>query len=144
MGDIVQMGIALHVLQDTFSHQGFSGWNEKLNSCYPWYNPACVLPNVGHAELQAMPDIANYTWTDPRNGETILNQERVIEALKVTTEFLCQYNNKGLSYKKDVINSGIDRMISILNKPEYDERKKGLISVRPKNSAFYSPRVRLG
>lgn len=33
--NLYQLGIALHGLQDTFSHHGFSGWQEDVNSCYP-------------------------------------------------------------------------------------------------------------
>ena len=48
-GSLLQLGIALHAFQDTFSHEGFSGWQEDLNSCFPWYFVQSALPNVGGA-----------------------------------------------------------------------------------------------
>ncbi len=80
--NLLQLGIALHGLQDTFSHQGFSGWQEDLNSCFPWYYVESVLPNVGHAELRVIPDVVNYVWTDPRNGKRIDNKLRTMSAAK--------------------------------------------------------------
>ena len=74
-GDLLQLGIALHGLQDTFSHEGFSGWQEEVNSCFPWYYIESALPNVGHAELRVIPDVVNYVWTDPRDGRRIDNKE---------------------------------------------------------------------
>lgn len=62
--DPIRLGIALHGLQDTFSHQGFSGWRESRNSCFPWYYIESGLPNVGHAEMRVVPDVVNYVWTD--------------------------------------------------------------------------------
>ena len=65
LSDVFQLGIALHGLQDTFSHENFSGWQEDLNACYPWYYIGSnVIPNVGHAEMRAIPDIVNCVWTD--------------------------------------------------------------------------------
>ena len=34
LGDLVRLGIALHTFQDTFTHQHFTGWEEKLNACF--------------------------------------------------------------------------------------------------------------
>ena len=55
----LSLGIALHGLQDTFSHQNFSGWQEDANSCYPWYYLKSALPNVGHTEMLVIPDIVD-------------------------------------------------------------------------------------
>lgn len=82
--DLLQLGIALHALQDTFSHQGFSGWRESLNSCFPWYYVESTIPNVGHAEMRVVPDVVNYVWTDPRSGNRITNQKRALSAAKET------------------------------------------------------------
>ena len=87
-----QFGIALHGLQDTFSHEGFSGWREDLNSCYPWYYIQSGLPNVGHAELLVTPDVVNYIWTDPRDGRRIDNKKRTMSATKATYDFLVQFS----------------------------------------------------
>ena len=85
---LFQLGIALHGLQDTFSHEGFSGWKEDLNACFPWYYIESPLPNVGHAELQVTPDVVNYVWTDPRDGRRIDNKKRTMSAAKATYDCL--------------------------------------------------------
>ncbi len=82
------LGIALHAYQDTFSHQGFSGWEEPLNQCFPWYSPEAAIPNVGHAELRAVPDVVHYVWTDPRSGVRVDNKVRAMQAAKGTWDCL--------------------------------------------------------
>jgi hypothetical protein len=89
--DLFQLGIALHGLQDTFSHETFSGWQEKLNSCFPWYYIESGLPNVGHAEMRVIPDVVNYVWTDPRNGKRVDNKKRAMSAAKATYDYLTKY-----------------------------------------------------
>ena len=91
--DLLQLGIALHGLQDTFSHEGFSGWREDINSCYDWYYVKSVIPNVGHAELRVIPDVVNYVWTDPRSGNKIDNKRRTMSATKATYDFLKKFFN---------------------------------------------------
>ena len=87
-GNPTQIGIALHALQDTFSHENFSGWREELNSCYPWYYLTAAIPNVGHAEMRVIPDVVNYVWTDPRTGKRIDNRTRTMSAAKSTYTWL--------------------------------------------------------
>ncbi len=77
--DIFLFGIFLHTYQDSFSHQGFSGYQTDRNSIYKWYNPLSVIPNIGHAEAMTLPDIATETWTDFRFDEEINNSQRVID-----------------------------------------------------------------
>jgi hypothetical protein len=89
--DLFRLGIALHGLQDTFSHETFSGWQEELNSCFQWYYVTSVLPNVGHAEMRVVPDVVNYVWTDPRNGKKVDNKKRAMSAAKVTYDYLKKY-----------------------------------------------------
>ena len=91
--NLFQLGIAFHGLQDTFSHENFSGWQEDLNSCFPWYYVQSTIPNVGHAELRVIPDVVNYVWTDPRNGKRIDNKARTMSAAKATYDFLSKFFN---------------------------------------------------
>jgi len=90
---LFQLGISLHGLQDTFSHEGFSGWREPLNSCFPWYYIESGIPNVGHAEMQVIPDVVNYIWTDPRDGRRIDNKKRTMAAAKATYDLLVKFFN---------------------------------------------------
>lgn len=86
--DPLRLGIALHGLQDTFSHQGFSGWCEDQNACYPWYYVKSGIPNVGHAEMRAIPDMIGQIWIDPHTQETINNKLRAMGAAKETFRVL--------------------------------------------------------
>jgi len=116
--DLFQLGIALHALQDTFSHEKFSGWREKANSCYPWYYLQTHIPNVGHAEMAATPDIAHVVWQDPRDNQTIDNKLRVLAAAKATYD--CLLENFGLT--PSVPWSQIKPELNGFLKQDYDQR----------------------
>ena len=119
--DICRLGIALHALQDTFSHQGFSGWREKQNSCYPWYYLKSAIPNVGHAEMLAMPDMVDRVWYDPRDKKKIDNRKRALAAAKATLESLLRERGNGWSATTW---SGIKQeLAAIFELGDYDQRK---------------------
>lgn len=124
IGDPLGLGIALHAYQDTFSHQGFSGWEEPLNACFPWYSPEAALPNVGHAELRAIPDVANYIWTDPRNNMEVDNRVRAMEAGKGTWDFLSSIYAPQMGSSQWA--SLKPALKEIFNKRSYDERVDAL------------------
>jgi len=132
------LGIALHTLQDTFSHQGFSGWKEEKNHCYPWYYLESALPEVGHTEMLVVPDMVDRKWIDPRTDKEINNQERALRAARETFLVLARY--KGLSrpaaeWKKNNLDQ---RLSSIFQERSYDTRKKRLralvVAPRPQYS----------
>lgn len=130
------LGIALHALQDTFSHEGFSGWLESLNSCYPWYYVKSTLPNVGHAEMRVVPDVVNYVWTDPRDGRRIDNKKRTMAAARSTFDCLATYYNRDLEaglWKR--LQNDLRR---IFKEQSYDERKKELAILSGNNRIKYS------
>lgn len=80
-----ELGIALHSLQDTFSHQGFTGTLSKINDCFTWEKPwYAILPNYGHTDMCKLPDMAGAVWTDPRNGEIVYNPIRAERCIKAT------------------------------------------------------------
>ncbi len=119
--DELRLGVALHALQDTFSHQGFSGWREELNSCFPWYAPISSLPNVGHAEMQATPDIVSAVWTDPRTNEKVDNTKRALDAAKATYSKLARWLQPAAPAQSWAdIKPDLQRAFAI---PSYDERK---------------------
>lgn len=121
--DVFQFGIALHTLQDTFSHQGFTGWDEKFNACFPWYYIQSGIPNIGHAEMQATPDIANASWYDPRSGRLINNTERVLDCAWRTWLELLRWPN----HCKEESWSAVEMQLeTILQLNSYDERKAEL------------------
>ena len=120
--DPFRIGIALHSFQDTFSHQGFSGWQEELNSCFPWYRlPRRSVPNIGHAEMGVIPDMVDYTWTDPRDNSRVDNKDRVSRCISSTYDVLAPMSNKELS--KVQVSAAFFRFL-LTN--SYKERKEEL------------------
>ena len=89
--DAFGFGIALHTFQDTFSHQGWTGWNENFNACFQWYYLQSGIPNIGHAEMAAVPDIASAVWTDPRTGKQINNKMRATICAELTCLHLSRF-----------------------------------------------------
>jgi hypothetical protein len=140
-GDPLQLGIALHAFQDTFSHESFSGWNEDLNACFPWYQLEAALPNVGHAELRVIPDVVNYVWTDPRNGKQIDNKVRAMVAAKETFDFLVKFFNPSVD---PAVWSALEPKLKRIFKLEYDKRIDDLCVLSGNNTIDYkevSPRL---
>ena len=118
--DLFQLGIALHGLQDSFSHETFSGWREELNSCFPWYFVKSGIPNVGHAELRVVPDVVNYVWTDPRSGKRVDNKLRTMAAAKATFDFLAKFFGPGID--KSVWATLKPKLRDIFRIDSYDRR----------------------
>ena len=119
--DLCRLGIAIHTLQDTFSHQGFSGWREERNSCYPWYYLKSALPNVGHTEMMAMPDMVDRVWYDPRKNKKIDNRKHALAAAQATFRSLLRAKGTGWS---DAVWSGIkQKLVVIFELENYDQRK---------------------
>ncbi|MHC4517742.1 MAG: DUF6765 family protein [Planctomycetota bacterium] len=122
--DLCCLGIALHALQDTFSHQGFSGWREKKNSCYPWYYLKSLAPNVGHTEMLAVPDMVDRVWHDPRTNERVNNRTRALAAAKATFESLLRARGNGANAARWADLKQALRAIFALE--DYDDRKRRL------------------
>jgi len=92
-----QIGIAVHTLADTWSHQNFSGMREDWNAVFPWYDVfKSLVPNIGHAEVGHLPDIISESWTDYRfGGKKIDNQKRALEAAEAIYAPLQKISKKG-------------------------------------------------
>jgi len=129
--NLIRLGIALHSLQDTFTHQNFTGWQEKFNACY-WFSILPIpLPNVGHTDMGIMPDIVSAEWTDPRNNRKVYNISRGKRSLEQTYKWLCETNKS--SYDpvwlaeelRDFWRKRTPK--GLMQKRTYDERKKWLI-----------------
>ena len=132
--NLYRLGIALHAYQDTFSHEGFSGWREPLNSCYDWYYLESVLPNVGHAEMRVIPDVTNYVWTDPRSGNTIDNKERALAAAKGTFDFLAEFFPPANSGIWSAIKADLTRLFALTS---YNDRVTGLCELSGDREVHY-------
>lgn len=117
----IELGIALHALQDSYSHQGFSGWQESSNSCYPWWYIQSLAPNIGHAEMGVVPDVVNYVWTDPRTGEVIDNKVRAESCAASTFRCLFEFADRP-DVKWTVIADELEPIFHL----KYDDRKREL------------------
>lgn len=125
LDDPFRLGIALHALQDTYSHQSFTGWEEKVNAVYWFDRIDSPIPNVGHAEVRKNPDIANLQWKDHRSGEWIDNRQRVIAAAwatHTTLKKLC--NRPKMTWPAMTII--LKSILEIEGRTAYDKRKTEL------------------
>ena len=94
--NIYRLGVVLHALVDTYSHQNFSGIEESWNSVYPWYSPYSFAPNIGHAEVGQQPDTISDCWHDkrfPRPEQKIINRDRAMEAVEYIFRKLYVHKN---------------------------------------------------
>jgi len=114
-----RIGIALHTLADTWSHQNFSGMQEDWNAVYPWYNIfKSIVPNIGHAEAGHSPDVISETWIDYRIGKTsISNKQRAFDATRVMYQSLQAHSGKGTPW-----NDMKTEFQGIIDEVGYDER----------------------
>ena len=89
---LCRIGIALHGLQDTYSHQNWIGKFNDYNVLPAWSREGIhlnwLVPPYGHSPMGKTPDIATATWYDPRTGKTINNKARVEAALLATSQAL--------------------------------------------------------
>ena len=132
-----ELGIALHGFQDTFSHEGFSGWQEELNSCYSWYYIESRLPNVDHAELMVTPDVVHYVWTDPRDGRRVDNKLRTMSAAKATYDYLVRFSNtRGNPADWTRLKTALKPIFKLTS---YDKRITKLCQLSGNNKINYKP-----
>jgi hypothetical protein len=132
--DAFQFGIALHSFQDTFSHQGFSGWREDRNSCYEWYHMSSVAPNVGHAEMRCIPDEVDKIWKDPRTDKKIDNKKRVLRAARETYYFLLKWQNVS-NMREEWMRIKPEIQSAVTNK-NYDKRKQQFNAISGDNIRY--------
>ncbi len=111
------VGIASHMLADTYSHQNFTGTFDEINAMKGVWQT--LTPNIGHADALYKPDIPNLTWIDPRlidENMNISNKNRVLKAAKLLYNnflFLTSGTNNWGSVKKNlnkILSEEIDEM----------------------------------
>lgn len=79
--NLYALGIASHMLSDTFSHQNFIGTSDEMN-CMKGPEEK-LFATIGHADALYKPDIPNLIWHDPRLIDkymTVDNSERFLFA----------------------------------------------------------------
>jgi hypothetical protein len=104
--NLYSLGIASHMLADTFSHQNFIGYFDEINSVNGVWQTS--TPTIGHAQAGNKPDIPNLIWYDPRliqENERVDNTERILLAAKKLYSnylFITSMSNKWNMVKKSL------------------------------------------
>ncbi|MBC8385759.1 MAG: hypothetical protein H8E57_09620 [Candidatus Cloacimonetes bacterium] len=106
--DLYYLGIASHMLADTYSYQNFIGNMDEMNSLSDAWEKTSAA--IGHADVPLKPDIPNLIWIDPRlipENSTVNNKERVIFAAKKLYSnylFITSGENNWSQVKKNLTN----------------------------------------
>ncbi len=96
--DPYRIGIAVHAFADTWAHQNFLGYKDRLNAQRGL--PAKFIPNIGHADFFHEPDKIHNRWFDGRLSKKLReidNDERFLEAAKEIFLRFYRFNNTGSS-----------------------------------------------
>lgn len=80
---LIELGIALHAFQDSYSHEGFVGRLDKRN-VMGLGRGYWLIPPYAHSQMRRIPDRTECVWTDTRTGEVKNNAEIFSEALYQT------------------------------------------------------------
>ncbi len=124
-----RIGIALHTVADTWSHQNFTGLREDWNAVHPWYDIfKAMVPNIGHAEAGHAPDIISETWTDFRTKERVSNKKRAFEAVATIYKALATSTGKAAPWTK--IQKDFK---AFTNETDYDTRIRNIVAYLEKN-----------
>ena len=129
--NLYALGIASHMMADTFSHQNFIGFFDEINSLSGVWET--LVPNIGHADAGHKPDIPNLIWHDPRlikENSEVDNRERVLLAAKKLYNnflFITSMPSKWNSVKQN-ITSIFGNSINETELKFYPEQKEERIS----------------
>lgn len=99
-GDPVRMGIALHVLADSWAHQGFSGRLDDMN-----HLPGVPsIPAMGHACASTRPDSFHLVWQDSRREDPwVENTPRFLAAARCMYRYLRTFLGKDFRDESGVL-----------------------------------------
>ncbi|MBN1327241.1 MAG: hypothetical protein JW996_04765 [Candidatus Cloacimonetes bacterium] len=123
--DLYLLGIASHMLSDTFFNQNFIGNCDGMNAIKGTWEPLEL--HIGHADAGHKPDIPNLVWIDPRlieKNQEINNKDRFIYAAhKLYNNYLFMTSQQGnWSQIKKNLNSIIAEPINENQLNKYEEQ----------------------
>lgn len=90
--NLYRIGIATHMLADTFSHQNFVGIRDECNAMTGILEK--LLPAIGHAKAKYQPDWPAHEWTDDRciaECAPVVNKTRFLEASECIFDLYCSH-----------------------------------------------------
>ncbi len=126
--DPISLGIALHSLQDTFSHQSFTGWQDKVNAKYLFNTLPYPTPDIGHADFGYDPDIISAEWTN-QSGNIIRNWQCARLAAIETYEWLYQFGeDKPITDIEYFLNWFDKKFAAFWRINDYEARKTWLLN----------------
>jgi len=115
--NIYSLGIALHTYADTWSHQGFSAFEDDENQVMNWATSyRYLIPNIGHADIGDDCDIVEKVWFDYRRPKTkrkVINKKRFKEALYFCYFAICKAYQGEKIEEKDFCLKSFDQWNSV-------------------------------
>jgi hypothetical protein len=154
-GDPYRLGIALHTYADTWSHQNFTGFDERWNSLKSWRRPhAVITPDIGHADVRHSPDEISKTWRDDRlEDEEVDNRRRAMQAIEAIFKRLARENARASTWAsvRDLFDGFVEvgkrsRRIQVIRGhfgrelAKYDAEKWHRNLIKKKRDGFYIDR----
>lgn len=110
----IQLGIALHAYQDSYSHEGFVGYRSKINEMglkTSWWRR--LIPQYGHSQMMRIPDRCECVWTDTRTGKVKENCDIFRTCLREVYALIKKANSPEQN----------DQVFWVATIPSYDKRK---------------------
>lgn len=111
---LYRLGISLHVLADTWSHQNFIGCKDYVNADYAIAIKK-LIPNIGHADFLHQPDEVALKWSDNRlipSHAEVRNKKRMLVACKECFSWLIKYKDKDVT-PVDIDNKWADIFVEL-------------------------------
>jgi len=105
-GNLYLLGIACHMLADTFAHANFTGTFDDFNS-FPGFFQA-VIPNIGHADAIHQPDTVGLVWCDPRLMESERRNNQIfLDAAECLFNQLYKHQDGRISERRHELRKGL-------------------------------------
>lgn len=125
--NVYALGIASHMLADTYAHQNFTGSYDEINSMKGVWQK--LKPNIGHSDALYKPDIPNLIWHDPRlidENQEVDNAKRMLFAAKKLYSnyiFITSHTNNWPKVKL-ALEEILEEKIKETELDQYEQQKK--------------------
>lgn len=129
-GNPYEIGIALHMFADSWSHQRFTGLQQEWNSFQQRWAFGDGKPSIiGHEDAGKRPDILSERWVDPRFGHDVIrNSERALEAAREIFALLRTKTAKGPYWKE--VEPEFETMLEARDREDRETRVRDFLEGR--------------